>query len=389
MDMHVRRLFKGWPAPILSQNLYMGLRYRAAVRIVQLLPKRALNEQNANQETKALMDAGHEVLSVIAPRPGVGGMVWLRTIGALKAIHLKPDIVSARDLDTLAAGLKVKQRTGAKLVYDMHDVYSYMVEGDVPKRLLPVIEKHERKLLPKVDLVLASDEGRAKWISDQWTKVGTGIDPAWDLQIILNCRDPVVPYVPLPKTTSLSYTGTLHPSRFIREMVEAMSDLDDVALYVAGPRTPGSLYNWLEKTVCSPSCTRHNAEYHNIVFFGHLSPEQALYMMQLTTVSVQMADPKFTINRLGPYNRLFDAMAVGRPVIATVGTANGDIASALGMGVISVYDVDAYKTAVKTLFEQSYEELERMSRNAYAACVGGLNWKEQAKKLVKAYADLG
>lgn len=340
------------------------------VRIVQLVPQRAFGEQNDQQETQALFAAGYDVHTIVTPHPGVRGIVWLETIGVRKAIQAMPDIVSARDLDALGAAVKVKRRTGAKLVYDMHEVYSMMVEDDVPAAVARYADKREKRLLRDVDLALASDSGRAQWLVDQ----GYVYRP---MHVILNCRDPVVPYVSMPHTRSLSYTGTLHPSRFIREMVEAMALLEDVELYIAGPRTPGSLYDWLARN-----------QFKNVVFLGHVSPQGSLKVMQRADVSVQMANPMSRINVLGPYNRLFDAMAVGRPVIGTVGTANSDIAVGLKMGIASAYDMDSYKYAVRTILGKSREELMRMSTAAYGACTNTFNWKAEARKLVEAYGSL-
>ncbi len=345
------------------------------VRIVVLLPHRAAQEQNAGQELAALRDAGYEVVPIPAPRPGMLGVAWLTTAGARKASRLKPDIIVARDLDALGAAMKVKKQTGAKLVYDMHEAYSYMVEDDVPKRLLPLIEKYERRILPQVDLVLASDAGRADWISRQWVKVGTGLDPAWEMRVIYNCRDPVQPYVPPPCTGRLFYGGTLHPSRFIWEMVAAMVGTD-WELVIAGPNTPGSLYDWLKKN-----------HWRNVSFQGYMTPQESLSLLQKCDVSVQMANPKSRINQLGPYNRLFDAMAVGRASIGTVGTENGNIISNCRIGLSSMYDMDAYITTVQTLLGNK-KELQEMGLRAYKLCVEELNWKAQAKEMVEAFESL-
>jgi hypothetical protein len=176
------------------------------VLVVKLVPHRAYGEQNELQETQALFDAGYDVHTIVAPEPGIRGVVWFETIGAHQAIRAKPDIVVSRDLDALGAAVKVKRRTGAKLVYDMHEVYPMMVEDDVPAAVARYVVKREKRLLRDVDLALASDSGRAQWLADQ----GYVYRP---LQIVLNCRDPLVPYVPPPNNGSLCYTGTLYPVR--------------------------------------------------------------------------------------------------------------------------------------------------------------------------------
>lgn len=341
------------------------------MKIAYLLPHRAREEQNVIQEVAALEQAGHTVKRIAAPRPGLAGVLWMNVTGVRKAIAMKPDVVSSRDLDTLKAGVSVKRQTGAKLVYDAHEVYSMMVENDVPRFLLRLINRHERRLLHKVDSLIASDQARATWVVEQ------GYPADRPLSIVYNCRDPI-PYTEPAYPTQLFYGGTLHSGRFIREMVAAVQDdrLKGVSLCIAGPKTPNSEYDWLFRNFY--------ASRGPVRFLGSLEPQDMLKALQNAAISIQVADPLERINTLGPYSRLFDAMAVGRPSIGSIGTENGNVITNLKIGTACLYDVESFIGAVLLMMDDK-EALSRMGKRAHDLCEKVFNWQAEAQKLVVGY----
>lgn len=343
------------------------------MRIVYLIPHRALTEQSQWQELNALADE-YEVIPIFAPKAGAAGIVWLSTVGVRKAIRDRPDIIVARDLDSLGGAWKVKRATGAKLVYDMHDPYSMMVEGDVPATILRIADFRERGLLRRVDLALASDGARMDWLRWQGYRGKS--------EIVMNCRNPL-PYKPPPGTNMLYYAGTLHRSRFIREMVDAMSFLPTARLTIAGLRTPNSEYDWLKgKYGVGPEGAFGDEP---VVFLGKLNSVQSLELLQQSDISIQMADPSMCINRLGPYSRLFDAMAVGRAAIGTKGTANGDLIVENQMGMAVDYDIESFVWGINTLLKY---DLSVPGFNAWNASRRKYNWATESKKLVGVFQSL-
>ena len=347
---------------------------------------------------KALVAVGHHV-TVVSAGPGVIGhsVVDLEgiqhhvlTTGALTApgrvlrflraaaryaVNLEPDVISCRDLDTLAAGIWVRRRwkelRRVKVVYDMHEVYSMMVKDAIPLFVARRLDAYERKLLPEVDLALPSDDGRRDWLVRQGYR-----GPA---PVILNCRNPASSIFPFPgRPKILSYTGTLHTNRFIREMVEAMDHID-ATLVIAGPDAEGGKWNKYLRDVASKN--------PRIQFLGHLTPAKSLEVLGRSHVSIQMADPENELNRMGPYNRLFDSMSVGRAVLATEGTANGNIVKGLRMGLTSIYDRAAYTAAVNLMLNETDQVFE-MGLNGLKACLEKFNWDSQAKRLTEAYERL-
>jgi len=247
----------------------------------------------------------------------------------------------------------------------MHEVFSWMVNLPL---VSPVIDRHERKLLSEVDLAVVCNEKSAEWL---W-HYGTGKLPTY---IVRNCRNPDPVWQPPRGEGNLWYMGTLHDSRFVPEMVRAMDRIDG-HLYIAAPKTESVWWNWLSS---------HPSD--RITFCGTLPYESCRELLRSSDLAIMMGDPRVRINTLGPYNRLYDAMAVGRPSIGTAGTSNGDLISELEIGLPLPYHIDDYTLGVTALLTQK-NRLMRLGKNAYEACKAVYNWDVQARVLKEAYARL-
>ena len=329
------------------------------MRVVHLLPHRAADELNTTLERMALMTAGYDMHEVVAPKSGARGAAWFEFSGWRRAARIKPDIIIARDLDTLAAGVKVKHATGAKLVYFQHEAYSWMVENDVPPLVIRWLERRERRLISECDAFVASNPGIL-------SRLGDTDKPS---AVVMNCRDPQPTFVsPSPPSRQLYYLGSLHTDRFIKEMVNAMRRVDGT-LVITGPRTTHSYYDWL-------ATTKHT----NVDFRGFVLAQESLDLVLKSDAIVAMLDPSNRNNCVALGNKVFDAMSFGRAVISTAGTANGNLVTSLGMGRAVAYNEGAFANGVAALLD---DDLSRLGKNAYDACSKGVwNWKTQAKELV-------
>lgn len=344
------------------------------MRIVYLIPTRGLADPNTAMVSETLVAAGHSVRVVGASRwpTAVGKVLELRRTASRMRFDAtgRPDAVLCRDLDTLEAGSRLADRTGAKLVYWAHDVYPWMVESDVPRFVYDYLVKYERRWFPTADAVIVANPGIARWLKEQSPRDGIGYDPGFNL--VLLCRDPQPTWVPPEEPRTLLYAGTLHKNRFTKEMVLAMDEID-ARLIVAAPQT-NNLYEWV----------RDNAG-PNVEFYGTVSPEVVWELTRRAGVVVTMLNPEDKCLRVGLANKLFDAMSVGRAAIGTKGTATGDLIVENQTGFVVDYNVGSYIEGVNALL--SYD-MSVPGYNAYNACVSRFNWKTEAAKLVGVFDSL-
>lgn len=79
-------------------------------------------------------------------------------------VKFKPDIVHANDLDTLLAGYLIKKKTGAKLLYDAHEIWTK--QGlTISKILIFLFSIIERLLINEIDAFVSVNESIIEEIS--------------------------------------------------------------------------------------------------------------------------------------------------------------------------------------------------------------------------------
>ncbi len=338
------------------------------VDIAYLVPSRARDDPNTLMEMEALRAVGHTVSVTDAPSRAPLGTLRLLAL-APRIARTKPDVVMARDLDTLWPAARVKQLSGSKLLYWPHDCYSWMVESDVPRFIYSQTVHHERALLKFVNHIIISNLGTENWLHAQYLQAG---EPRPDATLVMPCRDPEPEWLPPSEPRTLCYLGTLHKNRFTVEMVRAMRKLKDVRLIIAGPRT-NALYEWVRENR-SP----------NMEVYGWLPGVRPT--IRRSSIVVSMLNPADRCLRAGLATKVFDAMAVGRAAIGTYGTATGDLIQENQMGPDITYDEEDFVATVRWLLDEV--DLGLLGRNAYDACKRKYNWRTESKKLVSVFETL-
>lgn len=89
------------------------------------------------------------------------------------------DVVHCHDLDTLKSGVWLKNKLGIKLVYDVHEIFGYMMERDMPKFIVNFSLKLEKKLVKHVDGIIAVNEPVEKYLRSSTDK---------PITIVMNCN---------------------------------------------------------------------------------------------------------------------------------------------------------------------------------------------------------
>ena len=278
-----------------------------------------------------------------------------------RSLRWPADLWWAHDLDTLPAGVWLKERTGRPLVFDAHEVFAEMIAEDYPKRLVRAAETLEARLLRHVDTVVTVNPV----LEAHYKRSGRPVT------VVMNCRDPLeVQYAPptAPAFTVL-YVGTFHASRFVFELIQAVQETEGVSLRIGGHKA------------LTGEVRRRCAASERTTFLGPVPGEQVLPLTRECHVVCALLDPANANNRKGTPNKLFEAMAAGRPVLATKGTLSGDIVDAERCGLVIPYRVDACKAALVQLRDNP--DLQReLGQNALHAAQTTYNWPVQERALL-------
>jgi glycosyltransferase involved in cell wall biosynthesis len=281
------------------------------------------------------------------------------------------DIVHCHFLDTMPVGMRLKRNIGIPLIYDARDMYGYMMQASFPRWVARLFEWLEKSWVARADVVIAvSDIMRAylKKITER------------PIVVLMNCKLlHAMEYQPPDNggRFTLLYIGTLHKSRALSQLIQAMKDLKDVYCIIGG--IGESDYVESIREACS--------EIPNIAFVGRVPVDRVLSMTAEADVIFCMFDPGNPNNRIGMPNKIFEAMACGRPIVCTKGIYSGQFTEELGIGLAVDYDGEALKQVIIRLRDDPVLR-ERMGRKALSAAISTFNWRIEKEKLVELYREI-
>lgn len=286
------------------------------------------------------------------------------------------DVYHCHDLNTLKIGAVCKRRTGARLVYDSHELQTE--RSRMTPRARDRAVRREGKLLPEADaLIMASPP----WIEWNRRLYGSVPEPA---VAVLNTPD-LIDVEPLSLHADLDipesrpllvYQGSIQEYRGLEPAIDAVEMLVDVVLVIIG-------YGYHRPALEADVARRGLGD--KVRFFGPIpndvllrytaSGDIGLCNIVGTSVSYDTSLP----------NKLFEYMMAGIPVIGSNSPEIGRVVAETGVGLTCPPDdPEAIAAAAKRILADPQPFVAAMdaARRRY-------NWQVEEKKLLEVYEALG
>lgn len=279
------------------------------------------------------------------------------------------DVVHCHDLDTLQTGVWLKKKVGVRLVYDAHELWGYLIEGNVPDFVVKRSFRMEKKLLGHVDHIITIDEPFRTYF---------GSITKTPITIVMNCKDLEYEAYKGPKNDrfTLTYIGGMKKRRFFPQIIEIVGKLPDVQLVLAGKKE--DLYFEMEKFA---------QRFPNVSFLGTLPSSQIISKTWEADAIFILVDPSSRHYQNTLFNKQFEAMVCGRPIIVTKGTYAGQMTEELECGLTVDYNEKAIRAAIIKLRDDQNLR-KKLGKNALEAAQKRYNWQQEKKKLWKVYEDI-
>jgi glycosyltransferase involved in cell wall biosynthesis len=272
------------------------------------------------------------------------------------------------DPELLPAALWLARRTGRPVVYDVHE---YLGETARTKRWLPawsrpavsrLAQRAETAAAARLAGVVAVNEDLAARFAAEGARVAVVTNAPWG--------DAFPPPEAPPEAPVVVYIGGLGPLRGLDLMLEAfpLVGVAGARLRLAGPGDPGELPEGVE----------------------HLGPVDHAEVPRLLREATVAWVP---LQRHGNYDRavptkLVEAMAAGRPVVASDLGRMGVVVRAAACGVlVPPGDARAHAEALRALLTDPVES-GRLGANGRAAFERALGFERQADALTALYDAL-
>lgn len=292
---------------------------------------------------------------------------YLGLLGSAR--RARPEIVHAHDLDTLLPAVLISKLMGARLVYDAHEHYAEMVKGDVPTVVSRLLDRLERALVPNAELIIAANERIARYLRDWYQGI---------MVVVMNCID-APPSLPEPATHGrkelvIFHGGSLEPLRYIEELMEAVERDPRLRFIVAGR---GRLVDMVREA--SLRCSR-------IEFLGYVDKDKVYELTRTADAVTVLMDPMNKNNQIGTPNRLYEAMALGVPVLASKGTLAGEIVEKEGCGIAIAWSPKEFEAAIELLLDE--EKRNEMAASGKQAASREYNWSSMRGRLLASYHHL-
>lgn len=320
---------------------------------------------------------GFKVVKAVVGRQGLALKTWAINKRMIEiGLEIDPDVFHSHDLNTLYIGTQCAGKTGAKLVYDSHELATERNRMDAKWRRWAIW--NEKRGLPKADALVTASPAWVPFLLKKYGKVPTpAIDvnnvpefmedvEAWDLRGELD----IDPDVPL-----LLYQGSIQENRGIEQALEATLMIDDAVLVIVG-------YGYHRPALEAEVAKRDIGD--RIKFFGPIPNHELLFWTAAADIGMaNIINSSISYYTCLP-NKLFEYMMAGVPVIGSDSPEIGRVVRETGAGVAcDPADPEAIAQAARTILADKEQFV-----TAAAEAAKEYNWEVESQKLVAIYEGL-
>jgi glycosyltransferase involved in cell wall biosynthesis len=243
--------------------------------------------------------------------------IWL----FYKLILSRFDYIHAMDLDTGLVGLCVAKLKRKPFVYHCLDPYYAILPARWPKILGRIARRIENMVISNADVFIITDMLRMPQHE--------GATPMHVVEIL---NVPLLNSEEIPNKRNagefvVGYIGALAEGRNLITIVEAAGELTDegVSLVIGG-------FGPVEYKVKT-----YAEKYNNVKYIGFVPYTKVLEIERTFNLFVYISDVENESQRWVSPNKLFESMALGKPIIVGEGTLVADRVSDIGNGIVIKY----------------------------------------------------
>jgi glycogen(starch) synthase len=281
------------------------------------------------------------------------------------------DVVHANDLDTLPAAALLARRSGARLVYDAHELYTTQ-EPDPPRAHRRVSAALEGSLARRADLVSTvsapiADELRRRLQLEQTPRVVLNCPPLVDVSV-----EPSAEGAPL----AVVYQGAMGPGRPLEDLL------------VAAENAPGAHFT-LRIAGADPVLLRQEVERRDLTnaeVVEPVSPDRLVEALAGFEVGLVINRPVTRNDELVLPNKLFEYLMAGLAVAGPGLPGLAPVVDGEGVGVTFEPGRPDLLGAALQKLSADPERVLRLRRSARRIAVERYNAEAQAEALMRLWS---
>ncbi|MDX1983182.1 MAG: glycosyltransferase [Bryobacteraceae bacterium] len=302
---------------------------------------------------------------------------WLYLKLLYRGWRTRFDAVHCHDLDTLPLGVALGLLKGKPVIYDAHESFTDMLEGSVHPLVLRLLVRMENLLLRRTGLLITVGEklrahfaargARRTVVVGNWKRqrdfLRTPQENAETLRRLGIPEDALV----------VACITQLLRDRKIEELLDAVEHCPQVHVIVGGGG------------VLEPLVRQRAALNPRIHYVGYIGPREIANYTCAAGVVYYGFDPENPNARFSAPNKLFEALAAGRPLITGDFGEIADVVRRADCGfVLEQYSAAAIRQALMALHDTNRRN--RLSQNAFNFGRTSMNWEMGEATLRREYS---
>lgn len=302
------------------------------------------------------------------------------------------DVWQAESVITLSLAVALRNRFGGIVVYDANDIDSEAGRmARLPGPWKRLLRRHERGLARSADAVLT--------VSDPYAQVlarilGRPVDAVVrNAAVVADAEADPTPadvqrsdrfierFALHPDSRVVLYIGQVMSGRGLRQLFEAIALVDDAVLVVAGFGQDYERYRNIAAAL------PHQDRIH---FAGSVPPAEIPLWTAGADVAAMPVQPDTLNHRLNTPTKLYDAIGVGVPVVASDLPGISPLVRETGCGELcDPTDPVDIARAISAVIHATPGERVALRMRCLAAARTRYSWEHQATELLRVYRRLG
>jgi glycosyltransferase involved in cell wall biosynthesis len=302
------------------------------------------------------------------------------------------DVWQAESAITLSLAVSLRRHFGGLVVYDANDIDSEAGRmARLPGPWKQLLRRHERRLARAADAVVTVSDPYAQILG---RVLGRPVDAVVRNAAVVEGLEvePTAAEVQrshrfherfeLPHERRIVlYVGQVMRGRGLRQLFEAISLVDEADLVVAGFGPDYERYRTIAAAL---------PHAHRIHFAGSVPPAEIPQWTRGADVSAMPVQPDTLNHRFNTPTKLYDAIGVGVPVVASKLPGISPIVNATGCGVLcDPSDPADVARAIRDIIDAPEEERLALRLRCLRAARTRYAWQHQVRELLRVYTDLG
>jgi glycosyltransferase involved in cell wall biosynthesis len=302
------------------------------------------------------------------------------------------DVWQAESVITLSLAVSLRRHFGGIVVYDANDIDSEAGRmARLPGPWKQLLRRHERRLARTADAVITVSDPYAQILE---RVLGRPVDAVVRNAAVVEGLEAE----PTPEDVARSdrfhqlfglpshhrvvlYIGQVMRGRGLRQLFEAISLVEDADLVVAGFGPDYERYRTIAAAL--PHAKR-------IHFAGSVTPAEIPEWTRGADVSAMPVQPDTLNHRFNTPTKLYDAIGVGVPVVASKLPGISPIVNETGCGQLcDPTDPADVARAIRDIIDAPEHERLALRMRCLKAARERYSWQHQARELLRVYDDVG